>query len=399
MNESLQLALLGGHTSAYPQLFHSTPEHAINAESVNLPNTAIPKSRKPESDKCVLQINADQFISTVHKELKQYRQSSALDTAKAIEQLCIENRAAVSVALILLAHWIAATIRRGKGAKGRKFKPYAGSSLENYWGVMNKPFAQLAYSANLVAMDNEEVTELCDQMLQFKRQSSTNTRYFAQRLLGFFNWAGQIGVESPDWTELDMDVDVRTVSPGLIGEQEYLETQHHIRSDSGLAREQRLMLGFVLLCCYRFGLRAREAICLLRRDWQLANGHRWILVQNNQYRHLKSTASRRAVPLLFQLSGQEEKLIEQVLSRYHSICGDDTKRPILCETTGDTTPALTGLASRLSLTLILAIRTITRSDTLVLHHCRHTFYNRVATALLALDTPSSRQIRSGLDPS
>ena len=153
------------------------------------------------------------------------------------------------------------------------------------------------------------------------------------------------------------------------------------------------MLGFVLLATYRFGLRAQEAIGLLRRDWCQNGDYTWVLVQNSQYRTLKSEASRRAIPLLFALSETERDIIDRTLARYQSIAGNATNRLILCEAAArGKPPEQTRLAARIPETLIQLLRSVTGNPELVLHHCRHSFYNRVAAALLGLETPLANRL-------
>lgn len=373
------------------------PEETLTSGNIDLPGEALSRPRRPESDKIALQKNAKRFVNSVRVILKGYGRSKEIDTAKHIEKWCAENRSTVSTSLMLLGFWLAATIRRGKAPAARKFKPYAHNTLTTYWSAMSSVFEQLTYQVDLIALDEDSVTELCEQMLDYKRQSSANTSYFGERLSSFFRWARQFGVESPDWGELDIDEAGRTVSPGLIGEDEYLGTLSHISTHSELNSDHRLLMGFVLLCAYRFGLRSREAIGLLRKDVCQSSETRWILVRNNAHRTLKSTASRRAIPLVFKLHPLEERLIEEVIARHQSLCGYETSRPLLCETDTNMRAQLTSREHQLSASLIVAIRAITGNSDLVLHHCRHTFYNRVAAALLGLQTPLAQTLTCGVD--
>ncbi|NMT63484.1 site-specific integrase [Marinobacter orientalis] len=352
-----------------------------------------------ELDKLRLQQQAVIFKDAVYGALKQYEQTSrkAEQTARIIEKLCHENRNTLSSAMLLLGYWMVDLIHAGKGKKGQALKPYAESSLRDYWSAVSGPFAGLAYSVDLVALDEDDLTELCAGMLDYKRQSSKSNRYFGERLIHFFRWAQQFGVIGPDWSELDIDTQERTVSPGLISLDDYRTTQSCIAQDQGLSRDQKLMMGFMLLCSYRFGLRAWEALALQRRDWQEQSGMLWVLVQNNQYRKLKSASSRRVVPLLSKLDESERQLIEQLLGRYESICGNQTNRPILCELQDKKQPGLAEQSANLSAGLIVAIRAMTQNQDLVLHHLRHTFFNRIAAVLLNLESPTAQALTEDLD--
>ncbi|MBQ0746062.1 MAG: hypothetical protein KBT73_05860 [Marinobacter sp.] len=385
-----QLRLLHGQTVQRPE--GNSPEGRSG-----LPVEALKRPRKPESEKLTLQIKGKQFADGIRGLLKQYAPSSALETVKHIENLCSDNRSSVSTSLMLLGYWLAARTRRGKSPAGRKFKPYAPNTLLTYWSSMSSVFEQLAYRVDLIALDEDEVTDLCEQLLAFKSETSANTSFFGELLSDFFRWARQFGVESPDWSELDIDEAGRTVSPGLISEDEYQEILTHIHDYSELDSDQRLMMGFVLLCAYRFGLRAREAIALLRKDVCQNADYTWLLIRNNPCRSLKSAASRRAVPLVFDLRPQEQSLLDGVIARYQSLCGSETHRPLLCETNDNVQTRLTSMASQLSASLIIAIRAVTGNHDLVLHHCRHTFFNRVAAALLRLQTPVAQALSMGVN--
>ncbi|WP_417522018.1 hypothetical protein [Marinobacter sp.] len=375
------------------------PERTSTKNTTASPIEALKRLRPPEPDKLTLQNNAKQFVSRIRDFLSQYKdtRSSATDTAKRIEKYCTDNRSSVSTSLMLLGYWLASLTKTGKAPAGRKFKPYALNSLTTYWSSMSSGFEQLTYQTDLIALDEDGVTDLCEKMLVYKRQLSTNTAFFGARLTDFFRWARQFGVESPDWRELDIDEAGRTVHPGLISEDDYLDTLSRIGTDPELDARQRLMMGFVLLCAYRFGLRAQEAITLLRKDICLSPEMTWVLVRNSSYGSLKSTASRRAVPLLFELKSQENQLIEEVIARYHSLCGNETNRPLLCETDDNLKTRLTCLASQLSASLIIAIRASTANKDVVLHHCRHSFYNRVAAVLLGLETPLAKALSTGIN--
>lgn len=104
-------------------------------------------------------------------------------------------------------------------------------------------FAELCHWA--VNEQIEEALDLCEKMLAYKRQLSTNAAFFGARLTDCFRWARQFGVESPDWRELDIDEAGRAVHPGLISEDDYLDTLSRIGTDPELDPRQRLMMGSV----------------------------------------------------------------------------------------------------------------------------------------------------------
>ncbi|MDY0207759.1 MAG: hypothetical protein RBR82_14225 [Pseudomonas sp.] len=360
---------------------------------VELPDNQLARTRGQENDKTALQESAKEFTRTVMTELQGYIPGKARDHAKNISSICSSFQGNVSPAMLMLGYWMADLTSTGKAGWRKHLQPYARNSLTTYWSSLAPAFRGLLYEADLVALESDELTELCSQMLDYKQITSTNADFFGKRLQDFFRWAAQFGVASPEWTELAIESDQRTVSPGLISEQEYQSGLQTLMTDTCLEHDEQLILGFVLLATYRFGLRAQEAIGLLRRDWCQTADYTWVLVQNSQYRVLKSASSRRAIPLLFRLSDTEQDIIERTLARYQSIAGTATNRPILCEPSSDgNQPVLTNIAPRISETLIQLLRNVTGNPELVLHHCRHSFYNRVAPALLSIETPLAKKL-------
>lgn len=365
------------------------------ADADVLPSTAIPRTLGPDISKKDLHEHALQYSKKVQDVLLCYEPSKSSQHVKEIRKISHTYLGKTSTAMLMLGHWMADLIEAGKGRKGRKHQPYARNSLTTYWGSLASVFRGLLYEVDLVALDPDDLTSLCEQMLEYKQLSSSRSDFFGKRLQDFFRWAKRFGVATPDWSELAMADDLRVVSPGLISESEYQTCLQCLQSDESLVREEQLMLSFVLLLTYRFGLRLREATGLLRSDWCQYGGHTWVLVQSNRFRTLKSKASRRPVPLLFELSDIEREVIEQVLGRYESIAGDVQNLPILCEPLGaGKQPALSRTEPRVSPSLIAVLRTVTGNPAHVVHHARHTFYNRVAVALFGLKTPLALKLTS-----
>ena len=374
-----------------------TPEEEIQpSEFARSPGA---KTRTAERGKTTLQDNAKQFTGEITGYLNRYDETHARETARDLKKLCDAHRGSVSISVLLLGYWIAAITSQGQGKPGKNFQPYAQNSLTTYWSVMVGPFQELLYNVDIISLDSDAVTDLCAELVEYKKTTADSTAYFGQRLKQFFHWARTFGVEQPVWSELDIDSDCRQVSAGLITEPEYLACLFELKSDPELDQDHQLMLGFVLLLTYRFGLRAQEAIGLLRRDWCTSGHYTWVLIRQKKSwnRTLKTTSSRRPVPLLFGLDPMERDLIDRAMARHTSLTGGKPNTPILCETAPDATIRLTSAAPRISNALIRLLRHVTGNHEVVLHHCRHTFYNRVACALLSLDTPIANQLSHGVD--
>tara|TARA_R110002167_G_scaffold139223_5_gene326694 strand:- start:5627 stop:6931 length:1305 start_codon:yes stop_codon:yes gene_type:complete len=90
--------------------------------------------------------------------------------------------------------------------------------------------------------------------------------------------------------------------------------------------------------------------------------------------------SRRAVPLLFQLDDIEIQLIEMMLAHYDATAGEGKNEYLLSETI-DGRPQLTSKYRNIPKALIKLLRQVTGTSHLVLHHCRHAFYNTLFAVL------------------
>lgn len=297
--------------------------------------------------------------------------------------------------MLMLGYWLSHRIRQGIG-RGKHHKPYAQRSVERYLIELRRSFEGVLYDKDLLALDSEQITDLYSGMLEACRAQGKRINYFSRRLKEFHRWAESIGCESVDWSELDTDDNIRSVSPGCVNEKDYLAAQGLIAKQFPQGSDEGLFLSFVLLLTYRFGLRFSEATGLRRNDWCHYEGEHWVLVHNNYLRTLKRPSSRRAIPLLFALTDDERRLIAAVLARREALSPTGENTPILCDASGGHA-ILSSKAETLSKTLIEILRSVTGNPQLRLHHCRHSFYNVVASILLPIDSPIAKTLREGID--
>ena len=338
--------------------------------------------------------SAKVFFKALQDILNQYSKSRSHDIAKQVEQYCRSNAHSVSSAVLLLGYWIAHRIRKGKGRASRAHKPYAAGSVKRYLTELSGPFRGFAFKADLMLMTEEDVTELCSQMLSHRAEKQKDLAYFSARLLEFFEWASERGVSSPDWDELDLGSTRRSVRPRLFSEEEYHQTIQLLLRPDAEDIERGMQAAFVLLLAFRFGLRAQEALGLLRSDWCESAGLTWVLVQSNSIRSLKSSVhSRRAVPLVFQLSDIERSLIAEILTRYTTRLGRIDTRPLLADKDG----SLTDFAGLIPSDIARALKLVTGNSLMSLHQARHGFCNLLSCSLFQIDTPLAEKLTESLD--
>jgi integrase len=342
--------------------------------------------------------SAKSYFRGLHDILNQYTKSGALRVARMIEQHCKAQSHSVSSAIVLVGYWIAFRIREGKGRQNQKHNPYAANSIKRYLSTLTQAFQGLANDADLMIMSEEEVTELCAQMLALRAGKQQDFSYFSARLIEFFNWASERGVSAPDWDELDLGNARRSVRPRLFSEQEYLQALTELLRLDSENNDRGMQGAFVLLLAYRFGLRAWEAIGLSRGDWCQAGELTWVLVQNNAVRSLKhAKSSRRAVPLMFPLTDVEQTLVETILARYETRnIGNATNKPILCDV-ADNRVSLTMFARCIPADIACVLKQVTGNQRMSLHQARHAFCNVLTTALFEIPTPLSTSLFPSLD--
>lgn len=349
----------------------------------------------PESEKTPLQDNAKQYFDDISHLINAYAQTSSINTAKAIEVVCKRYSGKVSSSILLVGYWLSSVIKRGKG-RGKRHAPYVRGSILRYFSALRGPFQGLAYNVDLMTMDGEDITDLYAEMFEALYEKQQRTDYFSERLKSFQRWAERNGVDRPDWAELDSNDAVRSVSSGCLSEQDYFACQDRIVEQWGEHSKEAMFLGFVLLLTFRFGLRAKEALGLRRIDWCEYNGTTWVLIRNNKIRRLKTPSSRRVVPLLFPLNEFEKILINNVLNHYEIVSGSEINNAILCEIRNGTI-RVDASTENIPKAIIATLREITGNPRLVLHHCRHSFYNVIAPILLGFGTPSAKALCGDLD--
>ena len=359
----------------------SEEEKAVLSAGAPLPRHSVKYVEKE-----TLQAHAKQFLDGLRVILSQYQGSRRRDTVRLINRYCRQHSHQVSTAIVWVGYWIAYRTERGKGQHRKQTDPYAAGSLLRYLSALSGPFSGLAYDVDITSLDENSATGLCADMFSLKEAQDRERDYFGARLVEFFQWAEKHGVAQPEWEELDFGPDRRRVKPGVFSESDYHSMMRKLLTSPD--QIYGLYSAFVLLLAYRFGCRSQEALGLEGRDWCEADGFTWILVRNNRYRSLKRGASRRAVPLVFNLSDIEQQVTRRVIERYENVFGDDEKQPLLFDII-DGRVDQTKYRELIPEAVALVAKSLTGNSTLSLHHARHSFYNQLAPALFRFSTKLS----------
>ncbi|MEW8509156.1 MAG: tyrosine-type recombinase/integrase [Candidatus Thiodiazotropha sp.] len=340
-------------------------------------------------DKETLQINADRFQKAIGRLIYRYEPKNKKQTLAGLGNEIKSWDGKVSSSLLLFAQWLEEIIRRGKRVGQGD---YAASSPSRYFTGLNIAFAELAYNADLLSMEEPEITKLYQEILEYRGSRESNS-FSVKRLLEFHQYAEKQGVESPDWAELGISYRSRNVSPGLILEDDYQIAAAILLSNSAFDDDFRQRSCLLLLLCYRFGLRRKEALGLRRHDICHESDQYYLLLRNNSFRELKNTISRRIVPQVMQLKPFEKKLIEQRLSHVDAIRAEEDGAYLFAND-GEKTPTDDDLLARV---VNQVLKASTGNPRTILHHARHTYANITAPALYNLSLGSWRRLTRPFD--
>ncbi|NMG27956.1 hypothetical protein [Aromatoleum evansii] len=258
------------------------------------------------------------------------------------------------------------------------------SSVRRYFNTLSGAIEDVWYDEELVGADEEELTELYRQILEVR--TDRDLSIVGKQLHRFHAFAREhFALVEPYWDELPIPPRGAQVSAGYIRETDYVRALALLSKRALPAGEQCIACS-ILILCYRFGLRAGEAFALQREDWVELGAETYIAVRNNRHRKLKTQASRRLVPLLFDLTEPERTSIKQALATSEADAGDTAAAPLLGAA------SVSGARRRvIHREIIRALRQATTSPSTTLHHARHTFAMRVLDGLLS-GYPSYRSV-------
>lgn len=378
--EFIRFQLGGSYRLDYERLVYDFPDTEMVEVTDYLPAAEMPADLGSEE---ALRQSAKQLFRKVREALATEKNNPAEKTRtregihKEINVLLNQYSASVSQSCLLLVVWVKSLLY----TKPASSSYYAISTVERYFSALSAKFEVLACATNLVEMDEEDITVFYNNILNLSREN--DRAYVGGRLLGFHRWARGQGVEEPDWSEIEIPELGELVSPGFIFEEDYQNALSLLTQSSTQYNMYDQYSGLLLLLAYRFGLRGKEALGLLGSDVLLENGMMVVSVSDNRFRKLKTLASRRQVPLLFELSAVEKSIIDWGLNHLNSIPGLSRNTPLFHHE-GDPLPEQ--IQGKLKRTVIAVLKQVTGNRNVNLHHARHTAANKISHALFAFKT-------------
>ena len=356
--------------------------------------------RRQTVDSATAQVAAaDKFFREFRKALHNYKDggSAELDTSdnvngsdnsgrpsrrnlrRALIRMIDSWSGNVSPTLLLVAKWITPNVTRKHN--GRYI---AISTLFRYLTALSRPFADAAFNVDIRLLQEDDLTDLYGIILQAGKLKRAHYRY--ERLRAFQRWCEiHHEVARPNWSDLPHYDAAMPADAGIILEADYLGALTSLISEARSEFREDLAPAMLLLVCYRFALRPKEAFGLRRDEWLDLGLKILIIVQTNNIRPTKvPVSSRRVVPLVFDLMEVERELLKKWFGALVAIGGDQRGLPIFCDETGVWLDL-----ERVSVRARATLKRVTGNTEVVLYHARHTAGSAVALALADVEIPGS----------
>jgi integrase len=281
------------------------------------------------------------------------------------------------------------------------------STVQRALYALSAPLTDLCHDINLEDLDEDELTGVYSSLVEWwdehfdedaaakltkheeqhwsrlsreERVADASRRTLA-RLQEFHAYARTaFGLEDPDWAEITAAKAGISGRPGYVRVAEYLDGIQRLlagRSVDELPADE-LATALVWLLCGRFGLRLGEAVGIYRHDIVELHGALVVLVRSNHARPLKTTKSKRKVPLVEQLQPTERQILDEALRRWQNQHKQGVTAPLL---NGVDRNSFRRLRSQIGEVLRHLVRDVTGNPDSTLHMLRHSFATRVFALL------------------
>lgn len=334
------------------------------------------------------------------------------ETKAAIRDLLKRASPHSSMSVRLLVAWTVNLLERNNRRGGGKLRP---RSILRYLGALSGGFMSYGRNVDMRTMNESQITDFylnvvdcalldlqtinSDALTPFEETVTTeldadaeegtpaleksslpmdgkkSQAFVLERVIEFHRYATAIfDLAEPDWSEIGDGLSVSTVSPGFITPQEYSTSLTLICPSPNVASSDDLRCAFLLLLTYRFGLRGGEAISMARTDWVEAGGTVVVLVTST-HAAVKTSASKRQVPLLGDFSPLERSIVDGWMVHWQTETRDNPSIPLFFS--DPLSGGVVGIEP-IRRRLVSVLRAVTGENDLKLHKTRHSFANILA---------------------
>ncbi len=337
-------------------------------------------------------------------DLKDTLLDDNLDTdakASSVKRLLLDSPYRIGDIPFVFAHFgLHLLKRKRKKGVGEELRS---TTVKRYLASLSGPVCDLAYDKSYYSLDEEEVTELYCHILDWwtnrqgsesdkldpekesrlsaKERAADAARRTLVQLREFHHFAEtSCAADSPDWTQITSDGVGAIGRPGYILHEEYRRALKSIiagRVVTDLLDDELGDCGTLILC-KRFGTRLGEAVGATTDDWIDASGAIVVLVRPNAIRQLKTTNSKRQIPLIGYLEDFESAVIEELIRRSTLRHATSKLRSLIPGVDAETfVSKRTVIGTRLRSLL----KIVTSNSHCVIHFTRHTFASDVFNLL------------------
>ncbi|WP_289131802.1 hypothetical protein [uncultured Spongiibacter sp.] len=257
-------------------------------------------------------------------------------------------------------------------------KNLAFSTIEKYIQMVARVLEEVTGEKDFLYLSELEYEDSYLRALHYvqKRRRAA----LAGRLYEFHRFLGdQYAVEEPSWSAIMATAGLTQVteypSANALAENEYERIITHIIEDSALTERVRTQYAWLLLLCYRFGLRFGEALRVGRNHVQCSDDceRLTILVVSSMYGQTKTHAGERVVTQHEVLLDSEKKIVGAVMRLAASRLAEET--PVLMA--GEYGQYRKPISrSRAASYLSHCLKWSTGDHNLTLHHLRHGWVGR-----------------------
>lgn len=298
--------------------------------------------------------------------------------------LALLNNSSVRLSPVaaLISAWIIHMCRHGS-----KNEPdLAASTIATYARTIGPLLIALANDQDILSLPDFEFEEIYRILLETSPRK--NLDYVAARLKAFHEFlVDAYGVPSLDWSEVVGEgfLEADAVDAGIVTSDQYVSALNNLLSDQSYNERERLIHSAVLFFAYRFGLRPGEIFRLTISDIILDDHEMVIYIRNSVYGETKTENGVRQLPLIGNLSTEEDRLIRKWLSHVGTYADDDSLAGLLPKLS--TQRNIVDRSACIN-AVVKSLRTSTGDSQTRLRHLRHTCATRLFLSMMLDEIPT-----------
>jgi len=281
-----------------------------------------------------------------------------------------------------ISAWIIHLCRHGTKSKSK----LAAGSISTYARTIGPLLIGLTHSKSLLTLPDFEIEETYRQLLDASPRKDLG--YVAARLKEFHSFLeNSYGVPQLDWSEVIGDgfEDADSVDANIVTLEQYEYALRSLLNDQRHSSRDRLIHSVVLFFGYRFGLRAGEIFRLTVSDLIIDGNQMVIYIRNSVHGETKTDNGVRQLPLIGNLSKEEQDLVSNWFSHVEVYSDGDQLAGLLTQYASqrdivDRSSCVTAVVE--------ALRNATGDDETRLRHLRHSCATRLFLSMMLEKVPS-----------